>query len=43
LVWTDPKLQELSARIVPTADAIERPGKSLEEGTNFESRLVQKI
>lgn len=29
--------------VVPTADQIERPGKSLEEGTNFESRLVQKI
>src|SRR5947209_10826776 len=28
---------------VPTADQIERPGKSLEEGTSFESRLVQKI
>jgi hypothetical protein len=37
-------LQELSALVVPTADAIERPGsKSLEDGTNFESRLVQKI
>jgi hypothetical protein len=33
----------LSALVVPTADAIERPGKSLEEGTNFESRFVQKI
>lgn len=28
---------------VPTADQIERPGKSLEDGTSFESRLVQKI
>lgn len=28
---------------VPAADQIERPGKSLEDGTNFESRLVQKI
>ncbi|MDA1016158.1 MAG: hypothetical protein O3A00_17090 [Planctomycetota bacterium] len=28
---------------VPTADQIERPGKSLESGTSFESRLVQKI
>ncbi|MDA1054714.1 MAG: hypothetical protein O3C40_30170 [Planctomycetota bacterium] len=28
---------------VPTADQIERPGKSLETGTSFESRLVQKI
>jgi hypothetical protein len=28
---------------VPTADQIERPGKSLETGTTFESRLVQKI
>jgi hypothetical protein len=36
-------LQELSALVVPTADAIERPGKSLEDGTNFESRLVQRI
>jgi hypothetical protein len=36
-------LQELSALVVPTADAIERPGKSLEEGTSFESRFVQKI
>jgi hypothetical protein len=36
-------LQELSAKVIPTADQIERPGKSLEEGTTFESRLVQKI
>jgi hypothetical protein len=36
-------LQELSALVVPTADQIERPGKSLEEGTSLESRLVQKI
>jgi hypothetical protein len=36
-------LQELSAMVIPTADQIERPGKSLEEGTDFESRLVQKI
>jgi hypothetical protein len=36
-------LQELSALVVPTADQIERPGKSLEDGTNFESRLVQRI
>jgi hypothetical protein len=43
LLWTDPKLQELSAQVIPAADAIERPGKSLEDGTNFESRLVQKI
>jgi hypothetical protein len=43
LVWTDPKLQELSARVIPTADQIERPGKSLEEGTSFESRFVQKV
>jgi hypothetical protein len=43
LLWTDPKLQELSAQVIPTADMIERPGKSLEDGTNFESRLVQKI
>ena len=28
---------------VPTADQIERPGRSLEVGTSFESRLVQKI
>ena len=40
---TDPKLQELSALVIPTADQIERPGKSLEDGTSFESRLVQKI
>jgi hypothetical protein len=43
LVWTDPKVQELAARLIPTGDQIERPGKSLEDGTNFESRLVQKI
>jgi hypothetical protein len=36
-------LQKLSALVVPTADQIERPGKSLEEGTSFESRLVQKV
>jgi hypothetical protein len=36
-------LQELSAKVIPTADAIERPGKSLEDGTNFESRFVQKV
>jgi hypothetical protein len=36
-------LQELSAKLIPTADQIERPGKSLEDGTNFESRFVQKI
>jgi hypothetical protein len=36
-------LQELSVQVVPTADQIERPGKSLEDGTSFESRLVQKI
>jgi hypothetical protein len=36
-------LQELSALVIPTADQIERPGKSLEEGTSLESRLVQKI
>jgi hypothetical protein len=36
-------LQELSALVIPTADRIERPGKSLEDGTSFESRLVQKI
>jgi hypothetical protein len=36
-------VQELSALLVPAADRIERPGKSLEDGTNFESRLVQKI
>src|SRR5689334_8859441 len=29
--------------VVPTADQIERPGKSLEDGTNFESRFVQRI
>ena len=36
-------MQELSALFIPTADQIERPGKSLEDGTSFESRLVQKI
>lgn len=36
-------LQKLSPMFVPTADQIERPGKSLESGTSFESRLVQKI
>ncbi len=37
-------MQELSAQVIPTADMIERPGKkSLEDGTNLESRLVQKI
>ena len=36
-------MQELSALVVPTADQIERPGKSLEDGTSFESRFVQKI
>jgi len=36
-------LQKLSALFVPAADQIERPGKSLEVGTSFESRLVQKI
>jgi hypothetical protein len=36
-------VQELSAMVVPTADQIERPGKSLEDGSNFESRLVQKV
>jgi hypothetical protein len=29
--------------VIPTADQIERPGKSLEDGASFESRLVQKI
>lgn len=43
MVWTDPTLQELSATFIPTADQIERPGKSLEDGTSFESRFVQKI
>jgi hypothetical protein len=43
LVWTDSKLQELAALVIPAADQIERPGKSLEEGTSLESRLVQKI
>ena len=36
-------MQELSALVVPTADQIERPGRSLEDGTSFESRLVQKV
>jgi hypothetical protein len=36
-------LQNLAIRFVPTADQIERPGKSLEEGTSFESRFVQRI
>jgi hypothetical protein len=36
-------LQELSAQFVPAADQIERPGKSLEDGTSFESRFVQSI
>jgi hypothetical protein len=36
-------VQQLSAAFIPTADQIERPGKSLEEGTRFESRLVQKF
>ena len=36
-------MRELSALVVPTADQIERPGKSLEEGTSFEARLVQRI
>lgn len=36
-------MQKLSAMFVPAADQIERPGKSLEVGTSFESRLVQKI
>jgi hypothetical protein len=43
LVWTDPTLQDLSAKFIPAADQIERPGKSLEDGTNFESRFVQRI
>jgi len=29
--------------VIPMADQIERPGRSLEDGTSFESRLVQKI
>jgi hypothetical protein len=33
----------LSALLVPAADQIERPGKSLEDGTSFESCLVQKV
>jgi hypothetical protein len=36
-------LQELSALFVPTADAIERPGKSLEDAATFEARFVQSI
>ena len=36
-------MQKLSAMFVPAADQIERPGKSLEVGTSFESRFVQKI
>jgi len=36
-------LQQLAALFVPTADMIERPGKSLEDGTSFESRFVQRI
>ena len=36
-------MQKLSESFVPTADRIERPLVSLEEGTSFESRLVQKI
>lgn len=36
-------MQELSAMLIPAADQIERPGKSLEDGTSFESRFVQKI
>lgn len=36
-------MQELTALLVPTADMIERPGKSLEDGVSFESRFVQKI
>lgn len=43
MVWTDPKLQELSSQLIPAADAIERPGKSLEDGTSFEARMVQNI
>src|SRR6516162_3202248 len=35
-------MQELAAHFVPAADQIERPGKSLEEGTSFESRFVQQ-
>lgn len=38
-------MQELTRKLVPTADAIERPGKALDDKTNtsFESRLVRKI
>jgi hypothetical protein len=36
-------VQELSALVIPAADQIERPGKSLEDGTSFESRLVQRV
>lgn len=36
-------MQELAAHLVPTADMIERPGKSLEDGTSFECRLMQKV
>ena len=43
MLWTDPKVQELAAQMIPTADAIERPGKSLEDGTTFEARFVQKF
>jgi len=43
LVWTDPTVQELSAQLVAAADQIERPGKSLEDGTSFEARFVQKV
>jgi hypothetical protein len=43
LLWTDPKIQELAALTIPTADAIERPGTSLEDGTTFEARFVQKF
>jgi hypothetical protein len=31
------------APVVPTADALERPGKSLEEGTDVASRLVERL
>jgi hypothetical protein len=43
LLWTDAKVQELTAQVIPAADQIERPGRSLEDGTNFESRFVQKV
>lgn len=33
----------MASKLIPTADQIERPGKSLEDGTSFESRFVQKI